>query len=230
MESRHSIFEEEPLSGQSKNVITFFCRVVYCSLKMMRCLKKLKSIDIHTQNDKIRLESLNRSLSLVLQTMALNVLSLFVVVLRNFFNVEQFLQCHLLQMRVLQICFNFVQFVVQSGNFFTYTIGLNYCNSNLGFFVHCYYSKIYRAAAVSMFKSAKNRLVHFCCRCCTKIQSDKILQQPTAKTGGRSGGNSECHSGGHNGGHSGGHNGGPSGGHNGGPSGGVKSSVSSSHS
>lgn len=126
-------------------------------------MKTMKDMNVHMSNEKERNDLLNRSLALALQTMAINGLSLVFVTVAAFFTALAYIEpiTHHRHPIIMLIYYNFLL-----GPKYAVTI----LNSNLGFFVHCYYSKMYRKVATEMYQSAKKKLFLICC-CCTRILS-----------------------------------------------------------
>lgn len=118
---------------------------------MWRKLKSMKQQKLNVSNEQTRDDSLNRSLSLVLQTMALNVLSLLIILLIQVANMLEYVS-------FLFNCPNATAFFHSLLLFFQKLIGVTYLNSNLGFFVHCCYSQSYRDATLHVFRSVKKAL------------------------------------------------------------------------
>lgn len=132
-------------------------------------------MNIVVSNQQAHIEGLKRSLSLVLQTMALNVLSLFVCGVMELFSTFS-IMCRLCGFYNLHAFF---------ADFFT-SLPINlrsvgYLNSNLGFFVHCYYSLMYRQAALHVFRSVKKKLLHLCYFSYKHFQSKhrQVVPEPT---------------------------------------------------
>jgi hypothetical protein len=147
-------------------------RIVRSSVGLIRRIKFMKTWSTKSINssDKQRIDNMNRSMSIVLQTMALNMLSLVVAISVTLFWIwnsagilGQFSgvtyctalfgnTCYCPTDHSTMLC----RYTLVATPVFTLL------NSNLGFLVHCYYSNAYRKAAVDVVLSVKNTLAQFC--------------------------------------------------------------------
>ena len=141
---------------------------------MIRQLKEMKGMDVHVSDEQERIETLNRSLSLTLQTMAINAISLVFVGLVAF--------CLTLIYGFHVCAFLFGWQFFMDGAITIHTLYLRYLgfsdpitmlNSNFGFFVHCYYSQTYREAFVEVISAAKKKLRNFCCFFCKRVKTNQ---------------------------------------------------------
>lgn len=153
------------------NDIVFYS-VCRSSIGIMRLLKELKATDVGASDELERDEFLQRSLSLVLQTMALNVLSLVVCFAQQLVNWLGPI-CGFGKFPCPNFGYIYV-FYMQPLN------GLTCINSNLGFFMHSYYSRLYRESARHFFQTTKNKLMSVCCCFSKHIRSNRQVSPAQA--------------------------------------------------
>lgn len=126
--------------------------VVRSSMGLAKQLNNLKTTTgIRSINEKKHRENLmNRSASLAIQTCVLNSFSLIVCCLST----TSWAISDLLTIGGLQDAAIFV-FRIREAYFNSFQYAAAICSSNIGFFVHCYYSQLYREATVATFASLK---------------------------------------------------------------------------
>lgn len=134
-------------------------------------LRKNQTKSINKQRD----DFLRRSASLALQICVLNGFALIICAFAAFF---------LTLKRIFQVINFWPGFLVTEKIFSEFLeIPQNFMiilSSNIGFFVHCYYSRLYRNAAKKTFEAAKTRFKKiFSFRFCCKIKIQKNRVQPT---------------------------------------------------
>lgn len=117
---------------------------------MRRKLKKQKNSEVNHNND--RIDRLERTALLAQQVCILNCLSLIVCCLHSF------LWIFLSTLSLIGNCemYLFVRFQI-----FDFVAGMQAVtlifSSNMGFFVHCYYSMMYREAMFTLLASIKKK-------------------------------------------------------------------------
>lgn len=135
----------------------------------LRELQKTKT----TSNNQQRDDFLQRSASLAVQICILNGLSLIVCTMAAFFLALQ----RLFKVAQLWDEFAFVQhFFSQYLEFPQHAVVV--LSSNIGFLVHCYYSKLYRNAVRKVFGPVLARLGKVFRLCCPTLLKTKV--EPTA--------------------------------------------------